>query len=82
MTRPPVGRFEEEGGADLSSSLFSTFGTLSVVYNMPEGRWLSEEALAARDKATDPHAADPAWMPAAERPSPGDGRPSPAAVRP
>ncbi|KAJ1481640.1 armadillo-type protein, partial [Baffinella frigidus] len=44
-----VDKFDEEGGEDLKESLFSTFGTLSVVYNMPEDRWLSEEALTARD---------------------------------
>lgn len=44
-----VDNFDQE---ELKESLLEAFGTLSVVYNLPEDRWLSPEALAYRDKVS------------------------------
>jgi len=40
--------FTDENTNELNDRMFESFGSLSVIYDMPEQRWLSEEALKAR----------------------------------
>lgn len=46
-----VEAFDQEGGEELRAQQLAGFGSLALVYGLPEDRWLSPEVLAARTKA-------------------------------
>jgi len=71
-----IAEFVDQGTDEMRDRLMESFASLSVVYRMPEQRWMSEAALAAMHKIADPHVANTplsqlqALPPSARAPSP------------
>ena len=75
-----VGEFAEEVADELQQQMVDSFGSLSVVYNMPEQRWMSLAAQAKRHAIAD---ADMARAPLERlEAAPPSAAPPPAAVTP
>jgi len=53
-----IAEFVDQGTDEMKDRLMESFASLSVVYRMPEQRWMSEAALAAMHKIADPHVAN------------------------
>ena len=56
-----ISDFVEQGTDEMQDRMMESFGSLDVVLNMPEERWLSQASLAARHRVADPSLAN-GWV--------------------